>query len=59
MYNYFEHVALDGKPFHRVHDTSKTRNARVKFASHISKEIYLLIESLLIVGVLIDTICNG
>lgn len=57
-YNNFEHVALDGKPFHGVHDISKTKNGRAKYAQHMSKETYSMIESLLIDGVLVDTICN-
>lgn len=41
-----------------MHDTSKTKNARANFAPHMLKETSSLIESLLIDGISVDTICN-
>lgn len=43
---------------HGVHDTSKIKNGRANFSPHMSKETSSLIESLLIDGVSVDTICN-
>lgn len=58
-YNKFAYVSLDGKPCHGVHDTRKIRNGRVNFASCMLKETYSMLNSLLINGFFIDTICNG
>lgn len=56
IYNKFEHVSLNEKPYHGINDIINIINKRINFSSHISKGTYSMLESLIINGISIDTI---